>query len=87
MNTKIIELGTQHNVKVLSATKNLIALHGDDGEGYLLAYRGIKELPKEGDSGTITFIKNENPKDTLQDTRLRVNNGYWHYEPLNHLQP
>lgn len=69
METKTIEYGTQHQVKVLSATKQLITVLGDDGEGYLLVGHGIEDLPKEGDKGKITFVKS--------DTQFK---GYWRYE-------
>jgi hypothetical protein len=69
MEKKIIEYGTQHKCKVLSATEKLITVVGDDGEGYMLMGHGIKKLPKEGDNGKITFIKSNTPF-----------KGYWHYE-------
>jgi hypothetical protein len=34
---------------------------------------GIKDLPKEGDLGKITFMKSNNQM-----------NGYWHYEGVNY---
>lgn len=71
MKNKIIEYGTQHKCKVLSVTENIIAVLGEDGEGYMLMGHGIKDLPKEGDTGKITFVKNNN---SLQ--------GYWHYERM-----
>lgn len=69
MEKKVIEYGTQHKVKVLSATDKLITVVDENGEGYFLIGHGITELPKEGDLGKITFIEN--------DTPLK---GYWHYE-------
>lgn len=69
MEGKIIEYGTQHKVKVLSASKNLITVVDENREGYLLIGHGIKELPKIGDMGKITFVKSNRPS-----------NGHWHYE-------
>ncbi len=71
MDSKIVEYGTQHKVKVLSASPVLIVVKDDNGEGYLLVGHGIRELPQEGDTGKITFIKSNNPL-----------NGHWHYEGL-----
>jgi hypothetical protein len=69
MEKKIIDYGTEHQVKVLSATEKLITVVDENGEGYLLVGHGLKELPKVGDIGKITFIKSNTPF-----------NGHWHYE-------
>ncbi len=69
MDKKTIEYGTQHKVKVLSATDEIITVVADNGEGYLLIGHSVMELPKEGDTGKITFIKSNTP-----------NNGHWHFE-------
>ena len=69
MEKKVIEYGTEHKVKVLSATDEIITVVADNGEGYMLVGHGIKELPKEGDSGKITFVKSDTPF-----------NGHWHFE-------
>lgn len=71
MEKKIIQYGTQHKCKVLSATHKLIVVVGDDGEGYLLVGHGIKDLPKEGDDGKIIFVKSNTPFE-----------GHWNYESL-----
>jgi hypothetical protein len=72
MEKKIIEYGTQYKCKVLSATDKLITVVDDNGEGYLLMGHGIKDLPKEGDLGKITFMKSNNQM-----------NGYWHYDGMD----
>ena len=69
MEKKIIDYGTEHQVKVLSATPTLIIVVDENGEAYLLVGHGIKELPKADDTGKITFIKSDTPM-----------NGHWHYE-------
>jgi len=68
MEKKIINYGTEHQVKVLSATDKLITVVDENGEGYLLVGHGIKELPKINDGGKITFVKSDSPL-----------NGYWHF--------
>ena len=69
MEKNIIEYGTEHKVKVLSATDTLITVVDENGEGYLLLGHEVEELPKVGDSGKITFVKNDMPF-----------NGHWHFE-------
>ena len=69
MEKKIIDYGTERQVKVLSATEKLIIVVDENGEAYLLVGHGIKELPKADDVGKITFIKSNTPF-----------NGHWHYE-------
>jgi len=71
MEKKIIYYGTEHQVKVLSATENVITVVDENGEGYVLLGHGT-ELPKVGDVGKITFIKSNTPM-----------NGHWHYESIN----
>lgn len=68
MKTKTIEYGTQHNCEVISATEKLIVVVGDDGEGYVLMYHGLKALPVPGDKGKITFVKSTGPM-----------KGHWQY--------
>lgn len=69
MKSKIIEYGTKHQVTVLTATDRLITVVDENGEGYLLMGHGLKELPKVGEEGIITFVKNNGPT-----------NGHWQYE-------
>lgn len=69
MKTKTIEYGTVVDVEVISATDKLITVVDDKNEGYLLMGHGLKELPKEGDKGKITFVKSNNRTA-----------GYWDYK-------
>jgi len=72
MEREIIEYGTKVNVKVMTASKSLISVVGDNGQGYLLLGHGIKDLPKIGELGQITFVKS--------NTQFK---GHWHYESDN----
>lgn len=71
MNKKIIEYGTQHKVKVVQASAQLITVVDQNNEGYLLIGHGMIELPGLGEIGTITFTKSNTPL-----------NGYWAYEKI-----
>lgn len=71
MKEKIVDYGTEHPVKILSASKQLVACHATDiGEGFLLLGHGLSQLPKVGDKGKIIFER---------DNRR----GHWQYYPQN----
>lgn len=69
MKTKTVDYGTEHQVKVLSATDQLITVVDENGEGYILLNHGIKELPEVDDVGKITFVKSSSPL-----------HGHWHFQ-------
>lgn len=70
MKEKIVKYGTRVNVKVLQASKSLIAVAGGEPvEGYLLMGHGVINLPKVDDEGYIIFEKGG------------PNGGYWNYYP------
>ncbi len=72
MENKTIEYGTERKVTVLSATDTLITAVDENNEGYLLVGHGIKDLPKEGDTGRVVFTEIRNP----------LIKGYWKYQTI-----
>lgn len=56
MKEKIVEYGSSHQVTVLSAHKQVIAVHAEAiNEGFMLIGHGLKMLPAAGDKGKIVF--------------------------------
>lgn len=71
MKKVIVQYGTTHRVRVLSASRALISVVAldNDKEAYMLMGHGIYKLPEIGDTGTITFTRHNGPT-----------KGYWHFK-------
>ncbi len=71
MQEKIVEYGTKHKAKVLTASKNVIAVHATViNEGFFLIGHGLEVLPAIGDEGEIIFERDKN-------------RGHWQWHPGN----
>lgn len=70
MKEKIVDYGTEHPVKVLSASKEIIACHATDiNEGFMLIGNHIDKIPESGDEGKIIFERDKW-------------HGHWQYYPI-----
>ncbi len=70
MEKKVIPYGTKVGCTVTGVGDLMLAVVGDDGEGYIMIGGHLDPKPKEGDRGTITFLEID-----------REPFGYWSYEP------
>lgn len=70
MEKKVIAYWTRLGCTVIDSAPNMVTVEVDKKEVYFLMGHGLKELPKVGDVGMITFLKSQ-----------REPFGFWHYTP------
>lgn len=69
METKKVDYGTKHEVKIISSSiKMVVGVGKETKEAYIMLNHGLNPLPKDGDEGYIIFEKNSK-------------SGYWQYYP------